>query len=150
MINVALGIRGAYGLSNLQKDYQKAHPKADYQFSVTCLGSAYTVSSIKESKSGEVIKTSHRLVKNLISCNSQLCEVKCPDCPALSICAHSYVCDCVQYGYRNMCKHSHAIAMSQSVSEPGLDHGYVFSDIGEASSSTSEKANEEVYFLFNL
>ena len=133
MINITLGIRGAFGLSNLQRDYRKAHPEAESQYSVTSLGSVYTVSYIRESKGGENIKTSHRLVRNPISCNRQLCEVKCLDCPAVSVCAHTYVCDCKQYGFRNFCRHSHVVAMSQSVSAPSLDHGYVCLDDDEPS-----------------
>ena len=124
MINITLKIRSAFGPSNIQVDYRRAHPTNSTPYKVDNVGSVYTVSYTTESKSGQIVETVRRLTKNHISCNSEICEVKCFDCPNVSICAHSYICDCPHYGHRNFCRHSHVIAMSQSVQPPNDDHQY--------------------------
>ena len=111
-INVTLGIRSAFGQSNLQVDYRRAHPKQDQEYTITCVGLIYTISYSKLSKTGGMVETLHRLKKNHIRCNSELCEVKCLDCPSVPVCAHTYTCDCQQYGHKNLCVHSHVLAMS--------------------------------------
>ena len=130
MINVTLGIRSAFGTSNLQADYRRAHPTNDVSYSIELIGSTYLVSNTTESPAGEVVRTLYRLRKNAIRCNSEICEVKCLDCPNAPVCAHSYICDCPHYGQRNFCRHCHLVAMSQFVQPPNLDHQYVMTRSG--------------------
>ncbi|TRY67649.1 hypothetical protein TCAL_15803 [Tigriopus californicus] len=55
----------------------------------------------------------YTLQKNRFPCNSALCLVQCERCPKGIACAHEYTCTCQQYAYRNSCKHSHILMLSE-------------------------------------
>ena len=131
-LNIRYEIRSAYAVSTLHRDFKKFHPKCAKNYTVVSVeGSGFKIIKKVLDQSGTEITVAYFVKKNNIQCNREICAVRCPDCPRESPCAHRFTCECPAYGYRNICKHLHILAMSICSAPPNEDHTYATFNIKE-------------------
>lgn len=79
------------------------HPNAN-NFCVTNNEAGYLVTN-RESNS------EYEVMPNDLGCVQENCRVRCAKCNNPNACARSFVCSCMRYSLRNVCKHSHVVTM---------------------------------------
>lgn len=121
------GVFGAHKPSKAQVGFESCHLEDVEGYTVVYQDGEYVVSSPN---------AEFRLKENEYSCIRENCQVKCSKYPEAKGCAHRFTCTCGQYALKNMCKHSHVVAV--------LNHpGSVASPSGHDSPMAISKEHEQ-------
>lgn len=104
-------ILGAKKPSRAQKLYNSLHPDNSQLYGIEQPQEDRFHVVKFDVENPEVVLKTYILTPNEYKCNKNLCEVRCEQCPANSLCSHDMICTCPDFAKRNVCKHSHVLAM---------------------------------------
>lgn len=99
---VKYGIKGAHKPSRMQSCYESHHPINSFEYTTMAKDDVVVITS----KYG-----TYHVTQNPARCKDNVCLVKCSKCSVANICAHTFICNCMTYSMKNMCKHCHLVAM---------------------------------------